>query len=654
MIESAAAKRVIKVTLPDGRVLEVPEGSTIRDVGFQIGKRLGEAAVGGRLDGEPEIQDLRTILDRDVALQIVTNDSPDGLEVIRHSAAHIMADAVLKLWPEAKLAIGPAVDDGFYYDIDLGVRISPDEFERIEQEMAAVVEADIPFERCVVDREATLREAREAGERYKAELIEGFDPAEPITVYRHGGFEDLCRGPHVPSTGYEKAFKLMRVAGAYWRGDERNPMLQRIYGTAWNTPKELRAHLQQLEEAAKRDHRKLGKELGIFMFIPAAPASPFFLPKGAILYNRLTDYMREEYRDRGYQEVLSPQIFDVQLWHRSGHYEHYRDNMYFTRFDDSAEGAEQAEYAVKPMNCPGHTYVYAHEQRSYRDLPLRIADFGRLHRFERSGVTSGLTRVRSFSQDDAHIFCTPEQVPGEIASLIDMMLEVYRVFGFTDVDIALSTRPEKSVGSDEIWRRAEAGLRLVLDESGVSYSVNPGDGAFYGPKIDFRVNDAIGRPWQLGTIQLDFSMPERFELTYVTAEDGRERPVMIHRAILGSLERFIGILLEHTGGNLPFWLSPVQARVITINDGHVPYALDVVAHLRGAGFRVDTDFENAKVGAKIRAARLERIPYVLVIGDREVAENKVAVRERPDVNRGVMATDAVLSLFKELEEQKAC
>ncbi|HYC77449.1 MAG TPA: threonine--tRNA ligase, partial [Planctomycetota bacterium] len=508
------AAPILHVTLPDGKVLDVPYGSTIRDVALKIGPGLGKACLGGKIDDGKEIVDLRRPLTADCRLSIVTDKSPDGLEVIRHSASHVMADAIVRLWPEVKLTIGPATDEGFYYDIDLPVRLVPDDLPKIEAEMAKIVQADTAFERCALERGDALSKFKAQGEVYKVELIEGFDPTEEISVYRHGGgaFEDLCRGPHVPSTGYIKAFKLLSIAGAYWRGDESRPMLQRVYGTAFASQKDLDAYLKRLEEAKARDHRRLGKELGLFMMHPIAPASPFFLPKGAAIYNRLQKHMRELYVEYGYQEVITPQIFDAQLFKQSGHWDHYRENMFVSRLDDR-------DFGVKPMNCPSHTYVFAMEKRSYRELPMRIADFGRLHRYERSGVVGGLTRVRTFCQDDAHIFAAPDAIKGEIASLLKMISDTYALFGFGAPKVYLSTRPAASLGSDALWAKAEGALADALRENHVEYVVNKGDGAFYGPKIDFVVQDAIGRDWQLGTIQLDFNMPERFDLKFVTSDD---------------------------------------------------------------------------------------------------------------------------------------
>lgn len=647
-MDESASQRVITVTLRDGARKELPQGATIRDLAASIGERLASATVGGRIDGITEIRDLRTVLRGDCRVDIITADSEAGLEVLRHSASHIMADAILALWPSAKLAIGPSIADGFYYDIDLEHRITPEDLPRIEAEMQKVIAADSAFERCTVDRDAEVLRARARGDIYKAELMEGLAADAEVTFYRHGAgrFEDLCRGPHVQTTGQVKCFRVQRVAGAYWRGDEKNRMLQRIYGTAFHAKKDLDDHLARLAEAQKRDHRKLGRELGLFLMDPVAPASPFFLPKGTLLYNRLQQHMRELYREHGYQEVITPQIFDVSLWHKSGHYVHYKDNMFFTHVDER-------ECAVKPMNCPAHTYIYAADKRSYRDLPLRIADFGRLHRYERSGVTSGLTRVRSFCQDDGHIFAAPEQIQSEITALIAMVRGVYNLFGFNTLKVFLSTRPKESVGSDAIWERAEAGLREALNANGVEFTVNPGDGAFYGPKIDFIVLDALKREWQLGTIQLDFNLPEAFDLNYDASDGTQQRPVMIHRAIMGSLERFIGILIEHTGGAFPFWLAPEQARVCTISDSHEPWAREVNAALQAAGVRVATDFSNAKTGAKIRDARLARVPFTLVVGGRECEDRTIAVRERPDVDRGVMGLPALLALFSELERSKA-
>jgi len=535
-----------------------------------------------------------------------------------------MAQAVQSLFPGTQVTIGPTIDDGFYYDFKRERPFSPEELEQIEKRMQELAKANLKIVREEVPRAEAIEMFRKMGEDYKVEIIEGIKE-DTVSIYRQGDWVDLCRGPHVPSTGAIKAFKLTGVAGAYWRGSEQNEMLQRIYGTSWHSKEALKEHLHLLEEAKKRDHRRLGKELDLFSFHPIAPASPFFHPKGALVYNELIAYMRRLYVRYGYDEVITPQIFDVDLWHRSGHYDHYADNMYFTE-------VEERKFAVKPMNCPGHTYVYAAKKHSYRDLPLRIADFGRLHRFERSGVTSGLTRVRSFSQDDAHIFCAPEQIEGEISSLIKMLREVYKTFQFTDLQVKLSTRPKDFIGEPSVWEKAEAALGQALTKERITFEVNPGDGAFYGPKIDFVVLDALKRGWQLATIQLDFNMPQRFDLVYTTSAGTEERPVMIHRALLGSIERFMGILIEHCAGAFPLWLAPVQLKVLTVTDDQKEYAKNVFERLRSAGWRVELDGRNEKLGYKIREAQLAKVPYAVVIGDKEVAGQTVAPRRRGGEN----------------------
>ena len=498
---------------------------------------------------------------------------------------------------------------------------------------------DLPIAREELPKAEAIELFRGMGEEYKVEILSAI-PEDIVSLYRQGDWVDLCRGPHLPSTGFIQAFKLTSVAGAYWRGDENNEMLQRIYGTAFPSRKELKQHLALLEEARKRDHRKLGKELDLFSFHPAAPASPFFHPKGAFVYNTLVEYMRSLYRRYGYEEVITPQIFDAGLWHRSGHYDHYKDNMYFTYIDER-------EFGVKPMNCPSHTLIYASKKRSYRDLPLRVADFGRLHRYEKSGVTAGLTRVRSFSQDDAHIFCTPEQIEGEVNSLLDMLREVYHRFNFEDLEVFLSTRPDQYLGALETWERAEAALAASLEKRDVAYEISEGDGAFYGPKIDFVVKDAMKRGWQLGTVQLDFSMPERFDLGYISPAGAVERPVMIHRAILGSIERFMALLIEHTGGAFPLWLAPVQSRVVTVTDQHNPYAAAVRDTLRADGWRVELDDRNEKLGFKIREAQVAKIPYALVIGDKEVQNGTLSARKRGGENLPAMPVEAFLDRLRD-------
>ena len=560
---------------------------------------------------------------------------------IRHSAAHVMADAITSIWPQAKLTIGPPTDDGFYYDIDLDHRLTPEDLKEVERRMRKIIGANDPFVREEISREDAQQ--RFAENEYKLENIAEIPEGEVITTYSHGKFTDLCEGPHVERAGAIKAVKLLNIAGAYWRGDERNPMLQRIYGTAFESKDALRQHIEMLEEAAKRDHRKVGRELELFMFDPAAPASPFFLPKGTVLYNLLIDYIRELYQRYGYQEVMTPQIFESGLWRRSGHYENYKENMFFVEIDER-------EFGVKPMNCPSHALIYGSTLHSYRDLPVRLADFGRLHRYERSGVTHGLTRVRSFAQDDAHIFCRPDQVQSEVTAFIDMVRETFTIFGFDDVHVMLSLRPEKRVGTDEMWDRAEAALTSAIESKGLDYEAVAGEGAFYGPKIDFFMQDALRRQWQLSTVQLDYSLPERFGLEYVTEDDRRERPVLIHRALLGSLERFIAILLEHTGGALPVWLSPVQAVVIPIADRHADYAREVESRLRGTGLRVEVDARAQRMNLKIREAQLRKVPYMLVVGDREQETGAAAVRQRAGEDLGAMPLD---DIAREIGERTA-
>ena len=557
---------------------------------------------------------------------------------LRHSAAHVMAEAVVELFPEAKLAIGPPTDDGFYYDFLVSRPFTPEDLEAIENRMERSIKADLHF----TGRELSREQARDLvnDQPFKLEIIDDLPPGEAITFYKHGNFEDLCRGSHVDSTAEIKAFKLLSVAGAYWRGDEKRPMLQRIYGAAFESRDKLDAYLTRLEEAQRRDHRRLGTELDLFIIDPIAPASPFFLPKGAVIYHVLMDYVRDLYKRHGYQEVITPQIFDTELWRRSGHYENYYENMYIIHQDER-------EYAAKPMNCPAHAMIYASRLHSYRDLPLRISDFGRLHRYERSGVVHGLTRVRTFSQDDSHIFCTPDQIASEALTLIRMYRQTYALFKFDRVRIALSLRPEKRVGSDEIWDRAETALRRVLEETGLPFESFPGEGAFYGPKIDFFVPDALDREWQLGTIQLDFSLPERFDLEYVAHDSSRQRPVVLHKAMVGSLERFMGVLIEHYEGAFPVWLAPVQALVIPIADRHVEYARQVEQRLAQHDLRVDVDDRSERMNAKIREAQLKKTPYMLIVGDREAQSDSVSVRLRSNENLGSMPVEQALASMQE-------
>ncbi len=596
----------------------MPRGTTAADALRALGERRAGEAIAVKVGDQ--VFDLSRGLVADATLAPVFPDSPEGIDVLRHSSAHLLAHAVKRLFPETQVTIGPVIESGFYYDFKRTQPFTPEDLERIEATMRELASENIPVSRREVRRAEAIALFREMGEHYKVEIIEGI-PEDHVSLYTQGDFTDLCRGPHVPSTGRLRAFKLTSVAGAYWRGDERNEMLQRIYGTAFPTPKQLKEHLALLEEAKRRDHRRLGRELDLFSFHPEAPASPFFHPKGAIVYNALVAYIRDLYREFDYDEVLTPQILDVELWKRSGHYENYRENMYFTE-------ADERQMAVKPMNCPSHCLLYADGKRSYRDLPLRLADFGRLHRYERSGVTAGLTRVRSFSQDDAHIFCAPEQIDAEVTSVVEMIFRTYDLFGFSERRIYLGTRPERSIGDAATWERAERTLREVLERRGIAFEVHPGDGAFYGPKIDFCILDAMRREWQLGTVQLDFSLPERFDLHFINREGKEERPVMIHRALLGSIERFMAILLEHCAGDFPLWLAPVQVRLITVTDQQQAYARQVVATLRASGLRAEADLRNEKLGYKIREAELQKIPIVLVIGDKAVAAQTVAPRRR--------------------------
>jgi len=610
----------IRVTLPDGKPVEVHRGTKLAALVASLG--LNGAIIAAKLDGRPV--DLDRVLDNDCAVEWISSDSPDGLDILRHSTAHLMAQAVQSLFPGTQVTIGPTIEDGFYYDFKRDQPFTAEELQKIEMRMEDIAKSDLKVVREEMPKSQAIELFGKMGEDYKVAILKDI-PEETVSLYRQGDWVDLCRGPHVPSTKALRAFKLTGVAGAYWRGDEKNEMLQRIYGTAWATKEALKEHLQRLEEAKKRDHRKLGRELDLFSFHPIAPASPFFHPKGAIVYNALIGYMRQLYIRYGYEEVITPQIFDVELWHRSGHYDHYRDSMYFTQVEDR-------EFAVKPMNCPGHTFIFSSKKRSYRELPLRIADFGRLHRYERSGVTAGLTRVRSFSQDDAHIFCAPEQIGPEISSLIKMLREIYHAFDFGEMRVKLSTRPKDFIGSPEVWEKAEAALAQALARERIEYQINARDGAFYGPKIDFAVLDALKREWQLATIQLDFFMPERFDLFYTSAGGSEERPVMIHRALLGSIERFMGILIEHCAGAFPLWLAPVQVRILTVTDNQKEYAKRVFEKLRDSGLRVELDERNEKLGYKIREAQLAKIPYAVVIGDKEVQNQTIAPRRRGGEN----------------------
>lgn len=624
----------IHVKLPEGKTAEVSPGLKIQD--FMSTLELNGTVIAAKLDGLPV--DLDRSLSKDCTLDWIPLNSPEGLSILRHSTAHLMAQAVQSLFPGTQVTIGPTIEDGFYYDFKRDKSFTPEEIGKIETQMQKLAGLDLKVTREEIPKEEAIKLFHQMGEEYKVAILTDISD-ETVSLYRQGNWVDLCRGPHVPSTRIIQAFKLTGVAGAYWRGDEKNEMLQRIYGTSFPSQELLNEHLHLLEEAKKRDHRRLGRELDLFSFHPIAPASPFLHPKGTIIYNELISHMRRLYLRFGYQEVITPQIFDVKLWHQSGHYDHFKENMFFTHI-------EEREFGVKPMNCPGHTFIYSAKKRSYRDLPLRLADFGRLHRYEKSGVTAGLTRVRTFSQDDAHIFCAPEQIEAEMTDLLKMFHEVYETFQFNKMQVKLSTRPEHFIGSPETWEGAENSLAQSLKKSGIDYQVNEGDGAFYGPKIDFVVTDAMRRGWQLGTIQLDFSMPERFDLTYVTAAGSEARPVMIHRAILGSIERFMGILIEHTAGAFPLWLAPVQLKIMTITDQQKVYAQKVYEDLKTAGWRTELDDRNEKLGYKIREAQVSKVPYALIIGDREMRDQTVSPRRRGGENLGSMSVKDFADILK--------
>jgi threonyl-tRNA synthetase len=591
----------------------------VRDVLLDGNKRRD--IVAARVNGK--LVDLSRALEEDAAVEAVTADSPDGIDVLRHSTAHLMAMAVQELYPGTQVTIGPTIEDGFYYDFAPRTPFTVEDLPKIEAKMRELAKANHRVERLEVPRDDAIAKFRAMGEQYKVEILEGI-PEQVVSIYRQGEWMDLCRGPHVPSTGYIKAFKLLNVAGAYWRGDEHNAMLSRIYGTSFPSKEALEEHLKLLELARQRDHRKLGREMGLFLFDPLSPGSPFFLPRGAIIYNELTNYIRRLYRRYGFDEVITPQVFKNDLWKTSGHWEFFRDNMFLTSDEESA-GAEP-NYAFKPMNCPGHTVIYRSEKRSYRDLPVRLADFGRLHRNERSGTLHGLERVRSMAQDDAHIFCTPEQIESEVDLNLRMVREVYSALGFEAVEFKVATMPTEHMGGEQQWRENEAKLGNALSRNGLHWEENPGEGAFYGPKIEIYVPDALKRKWQVATIQLDYNLPERFDLTYTTAAGTEARPVMIHRAILGSLERFIGVLIEHTGGVFPFWLAPEQVRVLSLSEKVEAYANEVAQLLRGEGFRASADLRNEKLGFKVREAELQKVPYMVVVGEREAQSRAVSVR----------------------------
>ncbi|MGH7965109.1 MAG: threonine--tRNA ligase [Candidatus Binatia bacterium] len=609
----SASSQTIITTLPGAEHRPVSVGSSIRDLLSPTSQ-----AIAARVNGK--VVDLSFPLTADCQVAPILPSSTEGLDIIRHSTAHLMAQAVKRLFPDVQITIGPVIENGFYYDFKYERAFTPEDLERIEEMMRSIVAEDLPVFREEVPRQEAVRLFRDMGEHYKVEIIEGI-PDDVVSLYRQGEFIDLCRGPHVPSTSRIPAFRLTSIAGAYWRGDSRNEQLQRIYGTAWASKKELDAYLRRLEEAKQRDHRRLGQALDLFSLHPIAPGSPFFHPKGTIVYNLLVQYIRSLYGRYGYTEVISPLIYKTELWKTSGHYEAFHDDMFLMAIDDE-------EYGVKPMNCPGHCYLFATRKHSYRDLPIRYADFSRLHRFEPSGTLSGLTRVRSMAQDDAHIYCTPEQLDAELEHFIAMTREVYSVFGFDRIEVTLQTRPEKFLGRIELWDAAEAALRRALEQAGFAVTMLPGEGAFYGPKIGFDFRDVLERSWTLATVQIDCAMPERFGLKYVTPEGSEAAPVMLHRAVLGSIERFIAILIEHCGGNFPLWLAPVQVKILTVTDNQEAYARQVTERFLQAGIRAEVDLRNEKLGYKIREAEVQKVPYMIVIGDKEVSTATVAPRGR--------------------------
>ncbi len=630
---------MIQITLPDGSQREFPGPVTVAEVAASIGAGLAKAALAGKVrtagapEGSGNVVDTSYLIETNSPLSIITAKDADGLEVIRHSTAHLLAYAVKELFPDAQVTIGPVIEHGFFYDFSYKRPFTPEDLAAIEKKMTELANKDEPVVRRVLPRDEAVAYFKSLGEHYKAEIIESIPSNEDVSLYREGKFEDLCRGPHVPSTGKLKHFKLMKVAGAYWRGDHRNEMLQRIYGTAWATKDELQQHLTMLEEAEKRDHRKLGRELDLFHIDEHSPGTVFWHPKGWTLWQGVEQYMRKVYQDNGYLEVKGPQIIDKSLWEKTGHWDKYRENMFTTE-------SEKREYALKPMNCPGHILIYKQGIKSYRDLPLRFGEFGQCHRNEPSGGLHGIMRVRAFTQDDGHIFCTEEQIQGEVIAFTTLLQKVYKDFGFTNIIYKLSTRPEKRIGSEESWDKAEKALAEGLRASGCDFEYLPGEGAFYGPKIEYTLKDALGRPWQCGTIQVDPNMPERLDAEFVGEDGSRHRPIMLHRAIVGSLERFIGILIEESAGALPAWLAPVQVAVLNITDAQGEYARSVAKTLQNQGFRVNLDLRNEKITYKIREHSMQKLPYLLVVGDKEMAAGAVAVRARGGKDLGAMSLDA--------------
>ncbi|SFX76978.1 threonyl-tRNA synthetase [Thermoactinomyces sp. DSM 45891] len=633
----------ISVRLPDGSVREYDQAVSVLDVASSISNGLAKKAIAGVIDGKPV--DLGRDVPSGSELKIVTLDDEAGLEVYRHSAAHILAQALKRLYPEVKLGIGPVIEDGFYYDIDLPTRLTPEDLPKIEAEMARVIKEDVPITRRVVSRDEAIGIFEAIGDHLKLELIRDLPEESTITIYDQGEFFDLCRGPHMPSTGKLKAFKLMSIAGAYWRGNSDNQMLQRIYGTAFPKKSQLDEYLHFLDEAKKRDHRRIGKDLRLFMFSEEAPGMPFYLPKGMVMRNELENLSREIQIQSGYEEVRTPLMMNQRLWEQSGHWDHYHENMYFTDVDES-------KFALKPMNCPGHMLMFKNELRSYRDLPMRMAEFGQVHRHELSGALNGMLRVRTFTQDDAHIFARPDQIEDEVFSVIKQIDKLYSVFQFP-YTIELSTRPEDSMGSDELWEQAEGALKNVLDRSGIDYRINEGDGAFYGPKIDFHIRDALKRSHQCATVQLDFQMPEKFDLSYVGEDNEKHRPVVIHRAVMGSVDRFLGVLIEHFAGDFPLWLAPVQAKVIPVSRSFNDYASEVVERLKSAGIRVEADLREEKLGYKIREAEVQKVPYMFVIGEKEQESKSVTVRRRHNKEQVSWKIEELLKdLVQDIKERR--
>ena len=633
---------MIKVTLKDGKIMEFEKGTKISDIAMKISPALYKKALGAKLNGKDA--ELMTEVNEDCSLEILTFEDEGGKWTLRHTASHILAQAVKRVYPNVKLAIGPAIDTGFYYDFDADFTFTPEMLETLEKEVGKIIKEDLKLERFELPREEAIKFMKEKNEPYKVELIEDLPKDAIISFYKQGDFVDLCAGPHVPSTGKVKAIKLLSVAGAYWRGDEKNKMLQRIYGTAFTKKSELDAYLNMLEEAKKRDHRKLGKELDLFSIHEEGPGFPFFHPKGMVVRNELEGFWREKHTEAGYDEIRTPIILNEALWHQSGHWDHYKENMYFTKIDGE-------DYAIKPMNCPGSILVYKSSLHSYREFPLRLAELGLVHRHELSGALHGLMRVRCFTQDDAHIFMTKDQIKDEILNVIKLIDDFYKTFGF-EYFVELSTRPEDSMGSDEDWEAATNGLKEALDAAKLPYKINEGDGAFYGPKIDFHLKDCIGRTWQCGTIQLDFQMPERFDLTYVGPDGEKHRPVMVHRVVFGSIERFIGILIEQFAGAFPTWLAPVQVRVMNITDAQKDYVAAIAKTLKSKKIRVEIDDRNEKIGYKIREAQLQKIPYMIIVGDKEMNENKISLRTRKGGDLGAMSLDEFISkITAEIEKR---